>query len=145
MSDCTGWVQRAIGRPCGTGHLMRGNPVHFITDLIDNIVADGRSACCDIRTSSGVQSWRFTLDSATDTVHASHGDFTAVLAVLAPPALDTAWLAEFYRDRGIDEDRDVPPGLLNDADCCAQCGDAIAWCPLWGRRWPQISADRDNK
>jgi hypothetical protein len=36
------------------------------------------------------------------------------------------------------------PDLDPSADTCADCGDLIAWCPIWCHRWPQLENHREE-
>ncbi len=37
----------------------------------------------------------------------------------------------------------LPAGLNPSTDICPDCGDFIAWCPIWVRRWPHLEEFRE--
>jgi len=37
----------------------------------------------------------------------------------------------------------LPSGINPAVDDCADCGDSIAWCPIWTARWPHLEGFRD--
>ena len=37
---------------------------------------------------------------------------------------------------------DVFPVINPAVDVCADCGDIIAWCPVWCQRWPELETHR---
>ena len=38
---------------------------------------------------------------------------------------------------------DLPPDANPAMDNCAECGDSIAWCPIWTAKWPDLERFRD--
>ena len=110
-------------------------------DLIADIVEDADGVSFDVRTATGVQQWRYTLTS--DAVLAHTEKLTAVLAVAVPTQLDRQWVLEFLLDREVDHSGLEPAGLIAEADTCEQCGDSLAWCSYWLKRWPRLHTARD--
>jgi len=110
-------------------------------DRIADIVEDEAGVEFDVHTAIGVQHWRYT---RTDEAVLAHTEkLTAVLAVAVPAGLDRQWVLEFLLDRGLDQSGREPAGLLAEADTCDMCGDTLAWCGYWLKRWPRLSAARD--
>ncbi|MFN8090485.1 MAG: hypothetical protein U0R81_16215 [Mycobacterium sp.] len=110
-------------------------------DLIANIAEDGEGVDFDVVTATGVQHWRYTLTDSG--VLARTEKLTAHLAVAFPAQLDRQWVLEFLLDRGVDQTGLEPAGLFAEADTCQECGDSLAWCTYWLKRWPRLSAARD--
>lgn len=110
-------------------------------DLITDIAEDAEGVSFDVHTAAGVQQWRYTLTAAAVLAHTDK--LTAVLAVAAPTHLDRQWVLEFLLDREVDQSGLEPAGLIAEADTCEQCGDSLAWCSYWLKRWPRLHTARD--
>lgn len=38
----------------------------------------------------------------------------------------------------------LPDGIDPARDTCAECGDFIAWCPVWVRKYPYLEQSRED-